>query len=382
MDIIHSLSVHSVSSKSKTSSQQAATPRRCCVITTDTAMFGSPQTESAELGLYQNDLKNDSSQVWAHLRSQCQQSLQKDCEGITLKFADSATGQLPALETDGVQIIISKGFLERLTATKEAYNEGCALIKDLWSQLQQVHQGLNNQNDKTGISSIIATNGDVKTTLFSITPQEKTPQDDFTKSLMEGKMVTYYKEKGGRNVTEIKTKDGTVRIVITKRLGYRPGKDLARLAQVSSVGNVRMLSAGVQSAIRRAKSDRYLDEDEVRQAVAQMEGVVRRAKTKINQLRREEILEQRAHQAAKQGERKHAIEMARELKRQRTRRIAKEYAQIHQTDRCLAYRFAARSPHDEGASSNYWPGYGPVNAMSMETSTNAPVVTGSLDQSV
>ena len=105
------------SAMSKAAAARPQAAERYRVVTADTALFGCAQPEE-DCGIYQNDIASDRQKIWERLLAQCQETLRKDCSGVNLQFADMDTGKLPLLSTDGVQIIISKGFLERLASTK------------------------------------------------------------------------------------------------------------------------------------------------------------------------------------------------------------------------------------------------------------------------
>lgn len=363
MERIYGVAIQGAKQKNFVNGQNATNKPKAEIEKVDQLTISAQKNPMESNLVYQNE-KHDSAKIWKHLLEQCQQTLQKECEGIVLTVVGDEAKDLPACPEGQVQILIRQGFLERMTAAQEAYIEGRDFIKELWQQLEDLQKDfIQKLGASAGIQGIIDEEGQVQLQFWAAgnpSFSQTDPRDAFTKALQEGKMVTYYKEKGGRNVTEIKTPDGTIRLVITKRLGYRPGKDLSRLAQAVNENNVKTIAAGVQAMMRRVKNDRFLDEDEVRQALVSMQSVVRRAKTKVAQLHREEVLERQAHQAAKKGEQERALEMARQLKRKRTARIIKEYNQIRQ-----------HSP--DFYNGKHVNGYGTVTSMSMETDLTTTV---------
>lgn len=326
----------------------------------------------------------DEEKIWQAALEQCAQNLKNALPDVSLYFLDTNNreqiGQFASGLSHGTHIIISKDFWERAAFDGDSFNESKQLIENLWQQLNQTQKAFAAQGYDANISVALDENGEPLTFIRDVTPKDDY-QSRFFKLAYEGS-VRYYKEKGGRNITEIQTPDGsTVRMVITKRLNYRPGKDLARLARTNTNGNIKSLIGNLQGQINRAKVDKSLDEDEVRQAIAQMKAVIGRAQRKIKQLNEENQLDIQRKNALKQKELKEAQALAKELKRRRTLRRSREYGQISEhfarTYRYLLY-------HDNQQQQTPLAGYlsMPTTEMALETiPSNAPSVP-SIDLSI
>lgn len=159
--------------------------------------------------------------------------------------------------------------------------------------------------------------------------EELATNKKFMEDMLKGS-TSVYNKKGGTTIFEIKTKDGVMKFVISKKLNYSPSKDLSQLAKISAKGGTHSFISGIQAEMNRIKNDPSLDPNEIKRALAQMRGVIQSAKTKIRKLDEEELLDNIRSRAAKRRELEKSRKYAEELKKKRTKRRSIEYAQIHQ----------------------------------------------------
>lgn len=268
---------------------------------------------------------------WEKKVKECFEKLEKSLSGTNVHIVPEQTDviQYAASLKGGVHVIISRDFLLGMAASEEAFQEGTDILTKMTQKLQQLQQTLLKE-ELHGAAMGVAVDDEGTVCSWLKQPQQ---QDSAFQSMLDAlkdPMVKYYKEKGGRNVTEIKTKDGVMRWVITKKLNYNPGKDLAKLAAISAITGVNSFVVGVRARLKCAKNDPYLDENEVKQAVYSMERMIQRANTKVKQLKEENQMEKIKKRMQQRQEMKKAQYMARELKRRRTLRRSKEYGQIHE----------------------------------------------------
>lgn len=140
-----------------------------------------------------------------------------------------------------------------------------------------------------------------------------------------GGIVRRRREEGGKTVTEIHTPQGVFRWLTIKKLNYSPAGHLSKLARLQRTGDVRSMMVAVRAGIRHAKADKGLDKNEVRRAVAQMEGVLNRARVKIKNLKAEEQLELRRKRAEQARKQRLEQQLSQEIKKKRTLRKIREY---------------------------------------------------------
>ena len=120
------------------------------------------------------------------------------------------------------------------------------------------------------------------------------------------------------------------RKVPEKKINYQMGRDMARLAKGTTVKEIRFLISRVYASRRKLAASSQYDKTEIRNVTAQMDHVIRCARTKLRQLKEENQLEIRQKKAQKQREEKQRRELEQELKERRRKRMAREHAQIFQ----------------------------------------------------
>ena len=89
------------------------------------------------------------------------------------------------------------------------------------------------------------------------------------------------------------------------------------------------------------------DKDDVRMTMGQMDSVIRRARTKIKNLEEEAIMEAAKKKADKKRQQDRSLRIQMELKKKRTARHSREYAQVHEHNRWMPDFLRPRSPEEE-----------------------------------
>lgn len=239
---------------------------------------------------------------------------------ISVSDQDAMDGLIRFAVGNHLTLTLSREFLERMASSPEELKNCKQALADTLKDLEELFDPDKMQSAGAAVDG----SGQFAYWIQMLKDQESANKDFWEKMFS----VKHYKEKGGRNVTEINTPNGVIRWVFVKRLNYSPASHLSRLARLSRQGPVRSLIGGVQAEINRVKRDSNLDEDEAKQAVARMQGVILKAKTKIRNLDEENNLEVMRKRAAEQEQRKKEMALEIELSRRRTKRKVREYGQI------------------------------------------------------
>lgn len=276
------------------------------------------------------ELGDTDADEWVQTVPACAAALKKAYPRIHFDFTslseDAQIKSLAAALGDGVHMTISPQYIQGMIASPEAFAKGKAFIEKVLHQLFATAENLTMHGKKpSSMGAVIKENGEAS--IWTVQPP---PEDSsfkkFWDMMNDDRMVRSYKEKGGRNVTEIKTKDGVIKFIFVKRLNYSSGSDIVRLAGLEKVGNVRSFIGGLQAYMHQVGSDRYLDEAEIKQAIAKMKGVIMRAGSKIQDLKEEEILKSIRRRAIEARNAERAEKLAAELRRRHTARKSREYS--------------------------------------------------------
>lgn len=115
---------------------------------------------------------------------------------------------------------------------------------------------------------------------------------------------------------------------LKKKLNYHMGRDMARLAKVSTDKEVRSLISGVYARRAGILGSSLYGSKEKATAQRQMDYVITCARTKIRQLKEERQVEGRKKRAEKERRLKEYRQLEKELKERRQKRKAAEHARI------------------------------------------------------
>lgn len=340
------------------------------------------------------ELRSSNADEWVQSMVECAEFLKKEYPGVHFNFTSlSENSEIQSLSIslgNGVHMVISPKFIQGMISSPEAFIEGKASIQKVLNQLFATAKNLTvNCKKPSGLGAVIKENREAS--VWTLQPSlEDISFKKFLEQMNDGNMMRTYKEKGGRNITEIKTKDGILKFIFIKRLNYSPGSDILRLARLTRIGNVNSFIGGIQAYMNQVRSDRYLDEAEIKQTLAQMKGVALRANTKVRNLKEEEILEIIRRRSIEARNVARAEKIAAELRRRRTARKSREYAngieRIPLHDRLFGDRFDHDSRRDEaeyGGDMSMMPPVMPVVGAAADAPAAVPPVSiSSVDVSV
>lgn len=235
------------------------------------------------------------------------------------RFASIAES-LVSLEGNESRVTIPQDLQEAMEADPE-------FRESIWEAIGQALSGAAAWKKENAAAYGAAVDREGNVLLWDQAPATK--EEEYVQKFLDiannGGIVRRRKEEGGKTVTEIHTPHGVFRWVSIKKLNYSPAGHLSKLARLQRTGDVRSMMVAVRAGIQRAKSDKALDKNEVRRAVAQMEGVLSRARVKIKNLKAEAQLEIRRKQAEKARKQRLEQQLSQEIKKKRTLRKIREH---------------------------------------------------------
>lgn len=231
---------------------------------------------------------------------------------------------------NGTYLSIAPDFLEWMSESPETYQEGMDIITLVMNQLAENSSG--KKNSASG--AVIGENGEVS--YWYKQEPDQSEEKNTLKSLLDTLESLRQKEK------DMNSKKETDKFVIKKKICYSPSRDMSRLARVFTARDVRSIISRVYAQSINIKKNSSYDKEEVQMTVAQMEGVIARARAKIKGLNKEGQLNSMRKKAEKQQELKRAIALKLELKRRRTARRSREYGQISEKFPYLPSSLASR----------------------------------------
>lgn len=221
----------------------------------------------------------------------------------------------------GAYILMPFDVLDWMSQGEEAAGQGMEMIGQAVCRLAR--------NLKAGAYStgvVLGERGeDIYWTAFDT--QEDTVKEEWEREAENVRgMLERMEESRKRNQERMKK----LKLVQKKKINYQMGRDMARLAKGTTVKEIRFLISKVYASRRQLAASSQYDKTEIRNVTAQMDHVIRCARTKLRQLKEENQLEIRQKKAQKQREEKRRRELEQELKERRRKRMAREHAQIFQ----------------------------------------------------
>lgn len=259
--------------------------------------------------------------------------------GIDLRFTEfsgmeSLKGYAQAAGA-GLHMAVSGDFLEWMSQDAESFQEGMDFLQGVFREL--CSQALSHTN-AYGAGAVVGENGEIDY-WTSLKDEDST----FQRMLKE-----LEKQRAERKKREQEKKKAKNRkLLATKKIGYSASRDLSRLARVSTVADVKKLISKVYARKISIGGNSQYDKEEVRLTEGQMESVIRRARTKIKNLEEEAIMEAAKKKADKKHQQERSMRIQMELKKRRTARRSREYAQVHEHDRWLPEFLRPRTPEEE-----------------------------------
>ncbi len=262
-------------------------------------------------------------EVWAPSSADVAEALTKQYPQVHFIFADADgypenLAEFAAGAGEGIHLVVSSEVLDWMTQGSEAWRQGAEMIgQAVCRMMKDMQPGVYN----TG--AVIGDNGEI--TYWSAQLAEEDVKQEWEQELDNIRnMLDRFEESRKRNAERMKK----LRLSQKKKINYQMGRDMSRLARGTTDKEVRSLISRVYAARGRVAGSRAYDKKEIQSAVAQMDHVIRCARTKIRQLKEEEQINLRRKKAEKQKQEKLRRELERELKERRRARKAKEHARI------------------------------------------------------
>lgn len=270
---------------------------------------------------YQVDTKGEPAPEQAQTVQQVAEALRKQYSWVSFTFAELGDGpenlaQFAVSAGKGLHLVISSEILEWMTQGGTAWQEGSEMIgKTIYELMKQTDANVYNSG------AVIAADG--QTTLWN--SKWENPKSEMEQDLEYMKNMLDRLDKIRKQNAEQQKK---MRLLQKKKLNYQMGKDMARLARGTTDRDVRSLISGMYANRQRIATSRTYSKKEIQMTIAQIDHVIRCARTKIRQLKEEGQMQQRAEKAEKEREEKLKRELIRELKERKRKRLSKEHAQI------------------------------------------------------
>lgn len=221
-----------------------------------------------------------------------------------------------------LQIVLSPKALKRMMEDPEFKKECERLIgearKALYDKAARLHRS---GGRVVGSGIVLDGDGQISQWTASVGPENEAKQNPYQPWLPSATAAT----KDGL-ITRLKTKDGKT-IVFKKSVNYRPAKDLSRIAQAESKQLVRTTMSGIRASIYQLKSSGG-DKRTVGQLVGQAEQVLLKARAKIKNLEKEDLLKFANKRAEQENDTARAAHLKKVLKERRVKRRVREYTQI------------------------------------------------------
>ena len=259
--------------------------------------------------------------------------------GIDLRFTEfgsmeSLQGYAQAAGA-GLHMAVSGDFLEWMSQDAASFQEGMDFLQGAFREL--CSQALTH-TEAHGAGVVIGENGEID--YWTSLKDEDSTFQKMLKELEEQRL-----ERKKRQEEREKAKNR--KLLCTKKIGYSASRDLSRLAKVSTVADVKKLISKVYARKVSIGGNSQYDKDDVRMTMGQMDSVIRRARTKIKNLEEEAIMEAAKKKADKKRQQDRSLRIQMELKKKRTARHSREYAQVHEHNRWMPDFLRPRSPEEE-----------------------------------
>lgn len=226
-------------------------------------------------------------------------------------------------------IVLSRDFLDWMSEGEKSWQQGMGMIADAKAQ---INRSLLAGTDGAGV--VLAANGESLEWTMEMPALAKEPGVFGGKENgADGQDSLMSKEEreleGVRKMLEKMNEAKKEPLIkIKKRINYSMGRDMSKLCRASQDRSIRSFISGVYARRAQIGSNRSYDKKERSAAVAQMDYVIRCARTKIRQVKEEGEMKARAEKLRKAKEEKKRLQVERELKDRQIKRRAKEHARI------------------------------------------------------
>lgn len=235
---------------------------------------------------------------------------------------DAAIRKYAASAGGGFHITVSRDFLEWMSTDPQSFQDGKEFLDEVLKKMREEYaSALAQGKNPIGIGAVVGENGQID--VWTSYPDENAQKQDNPYQWILDTLKAN-KEAETKQMQQKKKK-----IIIKKKPCYSARRDLSMLARVSTVQDVRGLISQVNSRASSIKlgADAY-ERAEVKRAIAQMEGVVQKAKVKIKKLKEESIAQQRQKKLIAEQKRKEALQEKLLLNRRKALRRARENTQV------------------------------------------------------
>lgn len=229
-------------------------------------------------------------------------------------------------------IVVSRDFLDWMAEGEESFLQGREMLA---RAKQEINRALLDGSD--GAGAVLSGNGESFGWTLELAGQEGSmipgmPQDGEKEDFDPVKKKEEMEMEGVRKMLE-KLKEAREKpvIKIKKKINYQVGRDMSKLCRASHDRSIRSFISGVYARRAQIGNNSSYDKKERAAAVAQMDYVIRCARTKIRQVKEEGELKARAEKLKKAKEEKRRLQVERELKERQIKRRAKEHARIFVT---------------------------------------------------
>lgn len=277
--------------------------------------------KSSDYDMYRVNTEQGIKPQQTQTAEQVAEALRKQYSWVSFTFADLGDrpedlAQFAVSAGKGIHLVISPEILEWMAQGGTAWQQGSEMIgKTIYELMRNADTGAYNSG------AVIAENGE--TTLWSASwedPKSEMEQDlEYIKNMLD-----HLEEMRKQNAAQQKK----MKLQQKKKLNYQMGKDMARLAKGTTDRDVRSLISSLYANRRKIATSGTYSKKEIQMALAQMDHVIRCARTKIRQLKEEGQMQQRVEKAKKEREEKLKRELTEELKARQRKRKAKENARI------------------------------------------------------
>lgn len=219
-----------------------------------------------------------------------------------------------------LQIIISPEALKRMANDTEFRKQCEEAVKSTLKTLEdKISDMMTGNKTVLGKGLYIGADGNVSQWVVSEKHENKTEE------FLPWRMTTTDTKKNN-STDRFRSKDGKV-FEVTKKLNYRPARDLERIAKAHNQQAVKTAMGGIRYSIYQLKSSSG-DKNVSRQLVGQAEQVLRKAQLKVKLLIKEEYMKQSEERAKERFEEKRAALIRKQLREHQVKRKIREYGQI------------------------------------------------------
>ena len=277
----------------------------------------NPIQNHTEYDQYQTDRTSEPVLEQSQTVQQVAEALRKQYSWVSFTFADLGNrpenlAQFAVSAGKGIHLVISPEILEWMAQGGTAWQEGSEMIgKTIYELMKQTDTEVHNSG------AVIAADG--QTTLWS--SKWENPKSEIEQDLEYMKNMLERLDKIRKQNAEQQKK---MKLLQKKKLNYQMGKDMARLARGTTDRDVRSLISGMYANRQRIATSRTYSKKEIQMTLAQIDHVIRCARTKIRQLKEEGQMRRRVEKAKKEREEKLKRELIRELKEQKAREYGRD----------------------------------------------------------